>query len=353
MCLTRGGQSGRQRVDARRANRHIGQMELRFVCDAGVEVYDDAAAAAELLGRTDGITWVDVPALDPEAEHLLTDLLHVHPLVVEACRQRNHVPTLHAYPQHLFVTLHAPLLGQPGHVHLLELDQIVGRNYLVTVHGPLNPAVDPVQSLSETRAVLRRIESGRLSPHSAAEISYAIGSAIARRQRAAVADVAEKLPALEQQVMSGDFRQPEALLEQLFLIRHELITARTMAAQSHDVYARIASLERSVHDEDRPLVKDLAEQFDRVRSVADGESQFLFGVIDLYQTRVSTKMTVAMERLAVIAAITLPVTAIASIYGMNTIVFDRTHGVHLAVVLLVMIAISTMLLRWARRQGWW
>ena len=33
-------------------------------------------------------------------------------------------------------------------------------------------------------------------------------------------------------------------------------------------------------------------------------------------------MTVAMERLAVIAAITLPVTAIASIYGMNVIVVD-------------------------------
>ena len=34
--------------------------------------------------------------------------------------------------------------------------------------------------------------------------------------------------------------------------------------------------------------------------MADGESQFLFGVIELYQTRVTTKMTVAMERLAAI-----------------------------------------------------
>ena len=62
-----------------------------------------------------------------------------------------------------------------------------------------------------------------------------------------------------------------------------------------------------------------------MRSLADGESHFLFGVIDLYQTRVTTKMTVAMERLAVIAAITLPVTALASIYGMNVIVNDSTQ----------------------------
>lgn len=327
-------------------------MEVRFVTAEGVEELDASQVSAS-LERVDGVTWIDVPTWSEDAERLLADVLGTHPLVIEACRQRNHVPTGHSYENHFFVSLHAPLLGAAGHVHLLELDLIVGGNYLVTVHGPINPAVDPDQALVETAAVLRRIESGRFRPRSGAEISYALGSAIARRQRGLVSEVAEKLPALEQQVMSGDFREPEALLEQMFLIRHELITARTMAAQSHDVYARIGSLDRSVPEEDRAFVRDLADQFDRVRSVGDGEAQFLFGVIDLYQTRVSTKMTVAMERLAVIAAITLPITAIASIYGMNTIVFEDTHVVHLVVVLLVMLAISSLLLRWARRQGWW
>ena len=73
-------------------------------------------------------------------------------------------------------------------------------------------------------------------------------------------------------------------------------------------------------DPDAARALDLADQFDRVRSLADGESHFLFGVIELYQTKVHTKMTVAMERLAVIAAVTLPITAIASVYGMNVIV---------------------------------
>ena len=64
-------------------------------------------------------------------------------------------------------------------------------------------------------------------------------------------------------------------------------------------------------------------------------------------------MTVAMERLAVIAAVTLPITAIASIYGMNVIVNDETHYTSLFIVLAVMLVISLSLLRWARRQGWW
>jgi magnesium transporter len=38
---------------------------------------------------------------------------------------------------------------------------------------------------------------------------------------------------------------------------------------------------------------------------------------------------------------------------MNVIVNDRTQPVHLAVVLVVMAAMSTVLLRWTKRQGWW
>jgi Mg2+ and Co2+ transporter CorA len=305
-----------------------------------------------LLARADGFVWVDVPVWDDEARLLLAEL-GCHPRVLEDCGRRNHVPTVHSYRDHYFVITHAPLEGANGHVHMLELDQIVGERFLVTVHGPINPVVDPSEALEETRAVLARIESGRFSPASPAELSYALSSAIARRQRALVGLVAEKLPGVEQEVMQSTLNEPEILLERLFLIRHELMTARTMAAQTHDVYARIGALDRFVPEPARLLARDLADQFNRVRSVADGETQFLVGVVELYQTKVNTRMTVAMERLAVIAAITLPVTALASVFGMNVIVNESTQVSQLIVVVAVMLTISGLLLHWAHRQGWW
>ena len=326
-------------------------MDVRFVDSEGAHAHDSDDVVV-LLERDDGFVWVDVPAWDDQVDGFLAGL-GVHPLVVEACRQRNHVPTVHGYPDHYFVTVHSPLLGAAGHVHLLELDQIVGDRFLVTVHGPLNPVVDPAAALVETASALARIEGGRFRPTTPAELSYAVTSAVARRQRALVSDVAEKLPGLEEHVMASQLVDPEMLLERMFLIRHELITARTMSAQSHDVYARMGSLDRFLPEDARNFARDLADQFDRVRSIADGEAQFLFGVIELYQTKVNTKMTLAMERLAVIAAVTLPVTAIASVYGMNVIVNQRTHVTQLVVVVLVMVTISGLLLRWARRQGWW
>jgi Mg2+ and Co2+ transporter CorA len=308
---------------------------------------------AEALSRPEGFVWVDIPEFDDAAEQLIREQFHAHPMVLAACRERNFVPTIHAYEDHVFTIVHSPLAGQAGHVHMLELDQLVGARYIVTVHGPRNPAVPVAEATADTDAVRERIRTGRFHPAAPTDLAYAISSAVARRQSAAVRSVAQRLPALETKVMSSDFHNPEDLLDELFLLRHELLISRTQAGQAHDIYGRLAGLDRFTTKEARQHARDLAEQFDRVRSLADGESQFLFGVIELYQTRVTTKMTVAMERLAVIAAITLPITAIASVYGMNVIVNEQTHWVQLILVLAVMVSISLWLLRWARRQGWW
>jgi Mg2+ and Co2+ transporter CorA len=326
-------------------------VQVRFIDAKGAHPREPDDVV-ELFAHDDGFFWIDIAAWDAEADAFLEGL-GCHPRVREACGQRNFVPTVHGYEDHVFVTLHSPLLGVAGHVHLLELDQVIAHSFLVTVHGPLNPDVEPSESLVETEGALRRIEGGRFRPATPAQLSHAIASGVARRQSALVHAVAAKLPGLEQDVMASTLRDPEALLETMFLLRHELITARTMAVQCHNIWVRMAGIGRLSDDVDSTYARDLAAQFQIVQSLADGEAQFLFGVIELYQTKVHTKMTVAMERLAVIAAVTLPVTAIASVYGMNVIVNDQTRYLQLGLALALMLAISLALLRWTKRQGWW
>ncbi len=69
-------------------------------------------------------------------------------MAITASRERNHVPRVHVYPDHLFIVIHAPEIGKAGHVHYLELDSFVGKDFLVTVHGPLNPVLPTKESSS-------------------------------------------------------------------------------------------------------------------------------------------------------------------------------------------------------------
>jgi Mg2+ and Co2+ transporter CorA len=326
-------------------------VEILRVSSAGVERH--RVDELDGLPAGEGVLWVDVPHWDDDADAALTERFGIHPRAAADCARRNPVPKVHVYPSHVFVVLHAPKRGVRGHVHYLELDQFVGPTWLITVHGPVNPVVEPDAALVETRTVARRIETDRLRPTSSYELSYAVVTALTGRLRDHLTTLTEEVWQLERRVTAGDSGDPERFLEELFGARHGLLAIRTMASMSREVYGRMATLAVFGPDRGHALLLDLEDQFGRIANLADGQREYLQGVIEFYQTRTNTKMTIAAERLAVIAAVTLPITALSSVMGMNVIVNDSTHVGALVALLLVMTAMSVTLLIWARRKGWW
>ncbi|HEX3200133.1 MAG TPA: magnesium transporter CorA family protein [Propionibacteriaceae bacterium] len=327
-------------------------MKLRWITSDGVSDHDLAELQA-LQKRTGGFLWLDIPEWSDEAEALLTNEFHFHPLAIAESRNRNHVPRVHVYPDHVFIVVHAPEIGAAGHMHYLELDQFVGENFLVTVHGPLNPKVPLESALRESNAVAARLESGRLHPTSPFGLTYAIVSSIARREAEMVAEIAREVGLMEQRVMAEVDEDPQDFLSELFAARHELLTIKTMAEQGSEIYRRAIKLSTFAPAEGLELLRDLLDQYETVAHISDSQLVFLMGVTEFYRARTDTKMTIAAERLAVIAAITLPITSLSSVVGMNVIVNESTHWVTLAILLLIMLIMSLVLLRWAHKQGWW
>jgi magnesium transporter len=326
-------------------------MDVRWISPSGIEAraWSDVPS---LLDRKGGFVWIDISSCDEAMARALGEQFGFHALALRDVLERSHLPKIHAYADHLFVVLHAPEAGDAGHVHLVELDQFIGRRYLVTTHGPVAAGLPDDVTLRETRHVLERLESGRAQVATPFELSYAIVGALAHRQTIELGRLATKVAALEQRVRDerGD---PVQVLEDMFLVRHELLSIRTIAAESGEVFERMSALTRMIPAEAPPLIQDLINRFDRVRSMCDDEKEFAQGVIDFYQARTTTRMNMAMERLALIAAVLLPVSAIASIYGMNLIVGERTDVTQLVAVLAVMAVDVTGMLIWSKRMRWW
>jgi Mg2+ and Co2+ transporter CorA len=328
-------------------------MKLRWIDSNGVSNHDLAELPA-LRKRNDGFLWLDIPEWSDEAETLLARDFGFHPIAISESKNRNHIPRVHVYPHYVFIVVHAPEIGAGGHVHYLELDQFVGESYLVTVHGPVNPKVPLEAALRETNAVAARMESGRLHPTSPFGLTYAIVSCIARREADMVAEIAREVGLMEQRVMAEeDEKDPQDFLSQLFAARHELLTIKTMATQGSEIYRRAIKLTTFAPPDGLPLMKDVLDQYETVAHISDSQLVFLIGVTEFYRARTDTKMTIAAERLAVIAAITLPITSLSSVIGMNVIVNESTRWIPLVILLLIMLAISLTLLRWAHKQGWW
>ncbi len=320
---------------------------------SGTAVRRDAADIPAMLADPSGWLWLDVPEPDEQTGVLLSEAFGAHPAAVADVLERNHVPRLHVYGHTLLLILQRPLAGEGGHIHYLEFDQLVGPGFLVTTHGPRNPVVPLELLLQETEDLAERMLSGRRVPSGPWEASHRIVSSLTIAQERQVNGLARDVGGLEQRVMAQrSDAHPEALLEDLFRTRHMLLTLGTMAGQAAEIYGRAVRL---LGDDvgAGEFLRDSKDAYVRLSRIAGSQLEYLSGVTEYYRARTDTKMTIAAERLAVIAAITLPVTAISSVLGMNVIVNDRTDWPSLGILLAVMIALSLVLLRWAKRQGWW
>jgi Mg2+ and Co2+ transporter CorA len=335
-------------------------MGVYWVSPRGLEPHK-ADEIAGLLAREEGFVWLDIPECDAHALRILSGTFRFHPLALQDCTQPGHMPKIHAYSDHIFLMLQVtePTDGQAqekGQIYRRELNQFIGRRFLVTVHEgtTLTGTVDTRTATRQTRAVLERIQTGRFCPGSPAELSYAIVSALARHMEGQVSKLASRVAELERLIMTGQVRNTDPFLEELFRLRHELLTVRTVAAQNREMYLRMASLApRYTPPEDRPYIEDVQNQLERIQQLCDEERDFLEGVLDYYQTRSTTKIQFAMQRMAFITALALPVTAVASIYGMNVIVNTRTEPLQLLLSFVLMGLLIGGMLWWSRKQGWW
>src|SRR3954469_15378552 len=274
-------------------------MEVRQLTADGVR-QAKPGDLPDLLAADKGVLWVDVPEGDPDAVRVLTEVFCFHPKAVADAVARSPVPKVHLYADHVFVVLHAPEAGSRGHIHFVELDAFVSARYVVTVHGPVNPAVPQEATRVEPAAVAARVDAGRFRPTTGYELSTAIVSALTGRMRDHLAVRTADVWSFEQQVTAGELGDAEQFLDGMFRVRHGLLSVRTMAAQSAEVYGRMHA--REVYGaEHQRLLEDNVDQFSRIATMAHSQEDYLQGVIEFYQTRTNTKMTIAAERLGGVA----------------------------------------------------
>jgi magnesium transporter len=301
-----------------------------------------------------GWLWLDLPEPDEASATWLRDVFKLPHTAIQDVLQRNHVSRLYAFGTSLlFLVLHRPEPGEEGHVHYLELDQFIAPDFLITTHGPRSAQVAVERMLAETDVVAERLLSGKLTVTGPAELAHTIVSRLCQEEERYVNSMAHDVGLLEQTVMGKDLiKAGDGFLDQLFRVRHALLTVHTMAAQSTEVLGRATRLY-----EDAawllPTLRDLQDQYKRVGRISESQLQFLAGVTEYYRARTDQKMAVAGEKLAVIAAITLPVSAVSGVMGMQTIQINEVNWPWTISMLVVMTVMSVWLLWWAKRQGWW
>ncbi len=347
-------------------------MQVRLITARRVSPRSRPAELPDLLKRDEGLVWVDIPEPDDEAGRVLSDVFGFHLLAVKDSLERNRVPKAHGYADHVFFILHKPELGERGHVHYIER---TSSSDTATWHRPRpgQPEGRPLGRGPGDQCRGNPTDEGRLRPKTPFELSYAIVSSLTRHQEEFLETVTADVWRLEQQVTSGRLGDPEEFIEELFQARHGLLAVRTMAALADAICTSIISLPK-LSEDGRAWVSEMAAEFGKVHSVANGEHEYLQGVIDFYQTVLALRSSLAtqqqneaarrlteasytqnedLKKISGWAAILFAPTLVGTVYGMN---FDHMPELHwlwgYPLALFMMAGSSLLLHRVFHRSGW-
>ena len=252
------------------------------------------------------------------------------------------IPTVTASNGEISCILHS----LDGDGHLLQLGIVFSDAEVVTTHCSFDPAMDPSKMTRETSVLRQELLDGSLSPDRPADLVAMLADSLISALEALLLEVAGRAGGLDRRIREENDFDSEARLEELFDIRHDLYTLHNRLTQNA---LTLSAADELMNGALAPAVKRL----DRLVKVCEGERNFLQGVLDYYEQRVNMKMNFAMERLAVVTVIVLPVTAISGILGMNTIATDRTNGLYTLILVALMASVVGVLLYWTKKKDWW
>ncbi len=309
---------------------------------------DSPEPIAEILGRH-AVTWIDVCGLgDIETINRIGAFFDLHNLALEDVVNTHQRPKAEEYDDFLFVVL--SLVSMQERLETEQISMFVGENFVITFQERHGDCFEPV------RDRLRR-QRGRVRSSGADYLAYALIDSAIDSCFPVLEDFGERVEVMEDRVVAR--ADPDLMTEIHDLKRDLLFLRRAIWPLRELINALIRDANKFVDDQTQVYLRDCYDHAVQLIDMVETYREIASGLIDIYLSSISTKLNEVMKVLTIIATIFIPLSFIASVYGMN---FDRqispwnmpelgwVYGYPFALALMALTAAG--LLGYCLRQGW-
>jgi magnesium transporter len=326
---------------------------VTYTAETAVEHAMPDVAMIGPLCRPDRVIWVSVEGLrDTRVLEELALLFGLHPLALEDVVNLHQRPKVEAYDDHLYCVVRMPTL-QGGLLDVQQVSLFVGAGFVVTFQERSCGCLDPV--------LRRLLQAGpsRLRRSGADYLAYAIIDTIVDRYFPVLHTFGERLEDVEDRVLDP---AREDLIPHIHEIRRDLLHLRRSVWPLGEAIGRLLREEAEadfISDDLRPYLRDLQDHASQLREGIDLCHSMVEGLMEAYRSAVNVRANEVMRVLTVFATVFLPLSFIASLYGMNfnpqASPFNMPElnwyaGYPFALTL--MAAIAAGLLLFFHRRGW-
>lgn len=257
-----------------------------------------------------GLLWLDSNEISEEDAHWLHDIFGFHPVALDTClKPEVHTPSVQALNGYIFLVLHGINYAvESALVQTTELDLFVGPNYVVSSHNVF---------LYSIAAVSRQVEEGqgRLMSRGPDFLAHALIEALVNNIQPTVEGLVNRADDIEEDILQ---RPHPSTLEAVLQVKRSALRLRRALVPQGLV---LSSLRKEQFDqitaEAEVFYRDAYDRLARLQGAVEILRERSDTMLATYLSASAHQQNETMRTLSVVAAIFLPLSLLAGIYGMN------------------------------------
>jgi magnesium transporter len=300
---------------------------------------------AELEGQ--GLTWIHLDAPDKEEATELAERFGWHPLDVEDVLSKRQRPKVDEYEDYRFVVLHFPVYDKTvQRLNAAELDVFIGTGYLVTLPNvELLPVTRLFQRCSE-EVELRDNLFGKGSGY----LLYHVLDDLFDYCFPILDKIGHKLDSIEDDIDESRF---EEVVRDISRAKQEIISYRKIIKPQRPTLRLLERhVERFLPEDLELYFDDIVDASERIWDLLDNYKEVVEALEATNESAISHRQNDVLRLLTVFAAVLLPLTLVASIFGMNVDFPGEGSAAAFWTIVVVMTALFFGLIGFFRWKRW-
>jgi len=293
--------------------------------------------------------WVKIERPRAIEQAWLEEHFDFHALDFEDVLSRNQRPKIDRYDEYLFIVLHFPIFDRSvGRLGTGELDIFVGDGYVITIpNQPLQPVeylFDRCRSKEELRDQLFSRGSGYLL--------YRIVDDCFDYCFPMLRKIGNKLDTLELEIFEG---RSEEIVRDISNVKQEIINFRKVIRPQRPVLRHLEQVKQRYLAPELDLeiyFDDIVDASERIWDMLENYKEVVQALEETNESVISHRVNDVLRVLTAISVIVLPLTLIASVWGMNVGVPGEGGTTAFWIVLGAMFALLVGMVAYFRSRGW-
>lgn len=292
------------------------------------------------------ITWINIHGIyDTQVIETLGRHFGLHPLMLEDIVTSGQRSKLDDYKKSIFIVLRLLKFNQERQeIEDEQVSIILGSNFVITFEESPEDVFDPV------RERIRK-KNSIITQRGADYLCYALMDCIVDHAFLILEKLDDRIEKLELQLLT---KEPTTLVSDIQRVKHDIVLLRKSVWPMREVIGQFRRLETPlINDTTKLYMQDVYDHTIQVIDTIESFRDVSGGLLDIHLSNLNMRMNEIMKVLTIVATIFVPLTFIASIYGMN---FDHMPELHsqwgYPAVLGFMALVALSMLFYFRRKRW-